>query len=105
MLLWYGLILWEIKSGKAISGAKRMIGDMQYHNTKNLIFSMVQHQTSREADPQLHTHSLMANITRDSDNRLKALASCTHQASSEIQGTMARIYNHQKYYSLGPEEF
>lgn len=90
----------EIEKGAAQARVKHpMTGGMQYHNTKNLIFALVQHQTSREADPQLHTHSLMANITRDLNHQLRALASCTHQTSAEIQGTLARIYNHQKYYT------
>ncbi|MCA1677026.1 MAG: relaxase domain-containing protein, partial [Actinobacteria bacterium] len=56
-----------------------------------LIAAAFRHRTSREADPQLHTHVLVANLTRGSDNEWSSLfgkflfwharaAGCTYQA-------------------------
>lgn len=56
-----------------------------------LIASAFRHRTSREADPQLHTHVLVANLTRGADNEWSSLfgkvlfrharaAGCTYQA-------------------------
>ncbi|GIU52621.1 hypothetical protein TUM4438_45770 [Shewanella sairae] len=39
-----------------------------YENSGNLLFGMVQHKTSREEEPQLHIHSLMANMTYDKND-------------------------------------
>ncbi len=56
-----------------------------------LIAAAFRHRTSREADPQLHTHVLVANLTRGSDNEWSSLfgrvlfmharaAGCVYQA-------------------------
>ncbi|ADT96679.1 conjugative transfer relaxase/helicase TraI [Shewanella baltica] len=70
-----------------------------FENTGNLLFAMVRHKTSREEDPQLHTHSLTANMTKDSEGTLRALASSFKQKGGIINGTGERVYNHQKYYT------
>lgn len=70
-----------------------------YHNSKNLLFGIVPHKTSREDEPQLHSHVLMANMTYDNDGELKNLASCKKQNEFEHHGTMERIYKNQKYYT------
>ena len=59
----------------------------------------MQHQTSREDEPQLHTHTLMANMTRDSQGHIKNLASQKIQDELVKQGTFERILHDQKYYS------
>jgi len=42
--------------------------------TGNLVIAVYQHDTSRELDPQLHTHAVAANLTYDGDEgRWKAL--------------------------------
>ncbi|MCT7948138.1 MobF family relaxase, partial [Shewanella septentrionalis] len=58
-----------------------------FENTGNLLFAMVRHKTSREEDPQLHTHSLTANMTKDSEGTLRALASSFKQKGGIINGT------------------
>ena len=49
----------------------------RFENTQNLLFGLVQHKTSREDEPQLHTHALLANMTFDQQGGLKNLASST----------------------------
>ncbi|MGL5467082.1 MAG: MobF family relaxase, partial [Shewanella sp.] len=73
--------------------------ETSFENTGNLLFAMVRHKTSREEDPQLHTHSLTANMTKDSEGTLRALASSFKQKGGIINGTGERVYNHQKYYT------
>ena len=42
--------------------------------TRNLVVAVYQHDTSRQLDPQLHTHAVAANLTYDQDEgRWKAL--------------------------------
>ena len=71
----------------------------RFENTEKLIFGLIQHQTSRENEPQLHTHALMANLTQDSNGKVKNLASQKIQTDVAKQGTFERIMQDQKYYS------
>jgi conjugative relaxase-like TrwC/TraI family protein len=42
--------------------------------TSNMVLAVYQHDTSREQDPQLHTHAVAANLTYDgTESRWKAL--------------------------------
>ena len=72
----------------------------EFENTENLLFGLVTHKTSRAGEPNLHTHVLMPNMTRGSDGKLRALASCMKQSGDEINGTSERIYRDQKYYGI-----
>ncbi|CCN50837.1 putative Conjugative transfer relaxase protein TraI [Vibrio nigripulchritudo MADA3029] len=74
-------------------------GTQSFENTGRLLFAVIRHQTSRENDPQLHSHALMLNMTRDSQGRLRALASRLKQDGGILQGTSERIYHFQKYYT------
>jgi conjugative relaxase-like TrwC/TraI family protein len=40
--------------------------------TNNLIAATFRHHLSRDLDPQLHTHSVVANITKDKDGKFKS---------------------------------
>ncbi|MBE8574122.1 conjugative transfer relaxase/helicase TraI [Vibrio sp. OPT18] len=71
-----------------------------YHNSAQLLFGVVPHKTSREEDPQIHSHALMANMTYDKEGNLKNLATCTKQNEFEMNGTYERILANQKYYGM-----
>ncbi|MFS1436436.1 MobF family relaxase [Vibrio lentus] len=45
-------------------------GSTEFHNTDSMIFAVVRHKTSRENDPQVHSHALAANMTRDQEGKL-----------------------------------
>ena len=63
----------------------RQGGANENRPTGNLVLAVYHHDTSRELDPQLHTHSVAANLTWDgTENRWKAL-----QASD--------VYEHRAY--------
>ena len=42
-------------------------------NTGNLVVAKFRHETSREKDPQLHTHAVVLNMTRRGDGQWRAL--------------------------------
>lgn len=74
-------------------------GVQTFDNTQSMIFAVVRHKTSRNNDPQLHSHALAANMTRDQQGELRALASCLKQTGGIINGSGERIYHFQKYYT------
>jgi len=52
----------------------RLDGANENRNTGNLVIAVYHHDTSRELDPQLHTHAVAANVTYDGkEGRWKAL--------------------------------
>lgn len=75
-------------------------GVRKFSNTENMAFAVILHKTSRENDPQIHSHSLAANMTRDQEGVLRTLASSLKQKGGVINGTGERIYNFQKYYGM-----
>jgi conjugative relaxase-like TrwC/TraI family protein len=72
--------------------------------TKNVVIAVYHHDTSRELDPQIHTHAVAANLTFDGvEGRWKAL-----QASDiyERRGYLTEVYRNvlaRKVRALGYE--
>ena len=52
---------------------KKANGKSQIEATRNLVVAKFRHETSRERDPQLHTHALVLNLTRRRDGEWRAL--------------------------------
>jgi len=52
---------------------KKVKGRSQVETTSNLVVAKFRHETSRERDPQLHTHALVLNLTQRSDGQWRAL--------------------------------
>ena len=52
---------------------KKTNGKSQVEDTRNLVVAKFRHETSREGDPQLHTHALVLNLTRRHDGEWRAL--------------------------------
>lgn len=48
-------------------------GQTRFEQTGNALFAKVVHATNREGDPNLHTHSLLLNMTRRNDGQIVAL--------------------------------
>jgi conjugative relaxase-like TrwC/TraI family protein len=48
-------------------------GRSRVEDTGNLVVAKFRHETSRELDPQLHTHALVLNLTRRRDGEWRAL--------------------------------
>lgn len=49
----------------AITRIREENGSIRHERTGNLVYASTEHQTSRKADPQLHTHNVVANKTYD----------------------------------------
>jgi len=52
---------------------KKRHGKSRVEDTRNLVVAKFRHETSREGDPQLHTHALVLNLTRRRDGEWRAL--------------------------------
>src|SRR5207245_2035319 len=67
-----GEVLVEIETHAATR--IRQDGLNEDRTTGNLVLAVYQHDTSRELDPQLHTHAVAANLSYDgTEGRWKAL--------------------------------
>ena len=54
---------------------QRTNGRIEKYITNSLVAATFQHQTSRELDPQLHTHALVLNITKGKDGDWRSVSS------------------------------
>lgn len=50
-------------------------GESKFENTESMVAALYTHTTSRSLDPQLHTHSVVANATSDENGNNKAIES------------------------------
>lgn len=62
----------RIAEEKAMARQK-VRGKAQVERSGNLIIAKFRHETSRERDPQLHTHAVVMNLTRRADGEWRAL--------------------------------
>ena len=69
---------------------------MEYERTDNLSFATINHDTSRERDPHLHTHALLMNLTERSDGKWRSLASDI----SRNHGTMEWVMDNKIFLGL-----
>jgi conjugative relaxase-like TrwC/TraI family protein len=71
-------------------------GKRQKITTGNLLFAKFQHDTSREIDPQLHTHCLAFNFTKDKQGKYRSLEAkallCTNKASGLFYRNQLAFY-------------
>lgn len=97
-----GIALTHIEKGAAQARVK-VNGEMTYENTGNLIGALYHHDLSRAKDPQLHTHSVVMNMTERSDGKWRSLASSigryNEKTTTEINGFIERIRHHNRYFS------
>jgi conjugative relaxase-like TrwC/TraI family protein len=54
---------------------QRNSGEIEKHITNSLVAATFEHQTSRELDPQLHTHCIVLNITQGKDGDWRSVSS------------------------------
>ncbi|MEM0980082.1 MAG: MobF family relaxase, partial [Cyanobacteria bacterium P01_H01_bin.58] len=72
-------------------------GDRQRVNTENLISALFPHQTSRELDPQLHTHCVTINATQAPDGRW---FSFSNESVIRQQKLLGEVYQNELAYEL-----
>ncbi|HDQ4405518.1 TPA: conjugative relaxase [Pseudomonas aeruginosa] len=65
-------------------------GITMVENTGNLVVAKFRHETSREKDPQLHTHAVVLNMTQRSDGQWRALKNDEIIKMTKYLGAMYR---------------
>ncbi len=77
-------------------------GDTSYINTKNMVAALYHHDLSREQDPQLHTHSVILNMTERPDGLWRSQASkigrYDKDTTSDVHGFIERVRNNKRYF-------
>jgi conjugative relaxase-like TrwC/TraI family protein len=69
---------------------KKVRGQSHVEDTRNLVVAKFRHETSREKDPQLHTHALVLNLTRRGDGAWRALRNDEIVKSTKYLGALYR---------------
>ena len=69
---------------------KKENGITMVENTGNLVVAKFRHETSREKDPQLHTHAVVLNMTQRSDGQWRALKNDEIIKMTKYLGAMYR---------------
>jgi len=82
----------EVRRGK--DGITRLPGD-------GFVAAAFRHRTSRAGDPQLHTHVLVANMTRGADGRFSALDGQQLYAQAKTAGTLYQAALRHELRGLG----
>jgi conjugative relaxase-like TrwC/TraI family protein len=72
-------------------------GDRRRVNTGNIISALFPHQTSRELDPQLHTHCVTINATQAPDGRW---FSFSNERVISHQKLLGEVYQNELAYGL-----
>lgn len=65
-------------------------GELTTEKTGNLAVAMFRHNTSRDLDPQTHTHSIVMNATKREDGEWRSL---TNEEIYKAQRVVGAIYN------------
>lgn len=87
----YTLALFEAEFAET-----RVVRDhnVTFEKTANLTIASLREMTSREHDPQLHTHNIVMNFTVGRDGKIRALASDLTRA----QGTYENAWNYRNVF-------
>lgn len=70
----------------------RMGGKVERLATDNLAIASFRHDTSRAQDPQLHTHNVILNVTRDAKGSWRSLEP---RALYQLQKSIGAVYRHE----------
>ncbi len=67
-------------------------GNVERQQTDNLVVASFRHDTSRAQDPQLHTHNVIMNATRDGDGNWRSLEP---RALYQLQKAIGAVYRQE----------
>jgi conjugative relaxase-like TrwC/TraI family protein len=77
-------------------------GKITFQNTGNMVAALYHHDLSRAQDPQLHTHSIVMNMTQREDGKWRSQASqigrYDKQTTHEVNGFIERARNNKRFY-------
>lgn len=75
---------------------------VSYLHTRNMIAALFHHDLSRAEDPQLHTHSVVMNLTERLDGKWRSMASkmgrYDKDTQGEIHGFLERVRHNKRYF-------
>lgn len=71
---------------------QRQNGHIEKHLTHSLVSAIFRHQTSRELDPQLHSHAVVLNITQKDDGSWRSVSS---ESLYKMQRELDEIYKYE----------
>jgi len=80
---------------------KKVRSQSHVENTRNLVVAKFRHETSRERDPQLHTHALVLNLTRRGDGAWRALRNDEIVKATKYLGAVYRAELAAEVQKLG----
>ena len=78
-------------------------GKPEIVRTGKLVVAMFQHDTSRNLDPQLHIHSVVANATQTADGKWRALWNGKIWENNTLIGSIQNSYFREALAKLGYE--
>ena len=67
-------------------------GSIRRENTENLVIASFRHGTSRDIDPQLHSHNVILNMTQDAEGKWRSLEP---RAFYQLQKALGAIYRQE----------
>jgi conjugative relaxase-like TrwC/TraI family protein len=73
-------------------------GIVERQQTDNLTVASFRHDTSRAQDPQLHTHNVIMNATRDADGNWRSLEP---RALYQLQKAIGAVYRQELAVNVG----
>lgn len=76
----------------------RMGSDKEFQQTGNLTYAAFSHSTTREQDPQTHTHVLIQNLTYDKEGKAYSLES---KGLYQLRATADQVYKNELANQLG----
>ena len=82
-------------------GRKTVEGKTAAIQTGNLVYALFQHDTSRALDPQLHIHSIVANMTRMPDGKWQALHADKIWSNNTVIGSIQHAFLRTRMEELG----
>ena len=67
-------------------------GSIRRENTENLVIASFRHGTSRDVDPQLHSHNVILNMTQDAEGKWRSLEP---RAFYQLEKSLGAIYRQE----------
>lgn len=80
-----------LDEAELLAGARQKVGGKtRQERTGNLVIAKFRHETTRAEDPDLHTHSVVMNLTQRADGKWRALRNDDIIKSTKLLGALYR---------------
>jgi len=84
-----------------LTAQAKLNGVIRHEQPGRMVAAVFKHETSRELDPQLHSHSVVANMTKTGDGRWRALDGAQFYRAKMAAGAMYRAELAGRLQNLG----